>query len=367
MINIAASPFDVNQHQNRLEILRNNAKKYKLPIVYVNQVGAQTELIFDGDSMVIDRSGAIREQLAMFREDLKVVDIDHLPQAITDSRRETMELVHRALVLGVRDYFVKLGFKKAILGLSGGIDSAVTAAIAAEALGGKNVIGVLMPSQFSSDHSIKDAKQLAKNLGLETHIFEINKPYDSFIKELSPVFKNTPFGLAEENLQARIRGTLLMAYSNKFGGIVLNTSNKSEAAVGYGTLYGDMIGGLSVLGDVYKTAVFDLAKYINRKEELIPLNTLIKPPSAELRPNQKDNDSLPEYEKLDQILKLYIEDRKGLQEIIKMGFKNDLVGRVLNLVTINEYKRFQTPPILRISNKAFGMGRRMPIVSRYLV
>jgi len=268
--------------------------------------------------------------------------------------------------LGVKDYFGKLGFKKAILGLSGGIDSAVTAVIAVRALGKENVRVVLMPSQYSSDHSVNDAKALAENMGIEYDVINIKKVYDSYLKTLKPQFKGLPFNIAEENLQARSRGMLLMALSNKFGHIVLNTSNKSEAAVGYGTLYGDMCGGLSVIGDVYKTEVFELARYMNKDGEVIPENTITKPPSAELRPNQKDSDSLPDYDILDEILFQYIEKRKGPKEIIRMGFDKELVRRILRLVNINEFKRYQTAPVLRVSSKAFGMGRRMPIVGKYL-
>ena len=367
MINIAASPFDADHHEDRLRILNNNVSKYSTPIIYVNHVGAQTELIFDGGSMVMNTKGQIVEQLAFFKEDLKIIDTSDFDNIKTDAASEKIERIHKALVIGIKDYFGKLGFKKAIVGLSGGIDSAVTATLATEALGSNNVLGVLMPSEFSSDHSVEDALMLAENLNIKTHTLQINSNYLSFIDNLAPVFNDTPFGLAEENIQARIRGTLLMAISNKFGGIVLNTSNKSEAAVGYGTLYGDMVGGLSVLGDVYKTHVVNLAMQLNKNKVLIPLNTISKPPSAELRPDQKDSDSLPDYDVLDKILELYIEKIQGYQNIVDQGFDADLVGRVLKLVNINEYKRHQTPPILRISKKAFGMGRRMPIVAKYLV
>lgn len=366
MINIAASPFDVDHHEDRLKILENNTSKYSAPIIYVNHVGAQTELIFDGGSMVMNKKGQIVEQLAFFEEDLKIVDTSKLDNSIEDSAPKKIERIHEALVVGIKDYFRKLGFEKAIVGLSGGIDSAVTATLATEALGSSNVLGVLMPSEFSSDHSIEDALSLAKNLGIKTQTLQINRNYDSIIDTLTPVFNGTTFGLTEENIQARIRGTLLMALSNKFGGIVLNTSNKSEAAVGYGTLYGDMVGGLAVLGDVYKTHVVDLARQLNKNKVLIPLNTITKPPSAELRPDQKDSDSLPAYDLLDKILELYIEKTQGREDIIKLGYDAELVGMVLKLVNLNEYKRHQAPPILRISKKAFGMGRRMPIVARYL-
>ncbi|HNY08128.1 MAG TPA: NAD(+) synthase, partial [Bacteroidales bacterium] len=275
-------------------------------------------------------------------------------------------LIYQALIMGIRDYFSKMGFSKAILGLSGGIDSALTLVLAAQALGAENCRAVLLPSQFSSDHSINDAKALALNLGVPYDIIPIQEAFHSFEQSLQPLFHGLPFGLAEENIQARTRAVILMAIANKLGYILLNTSNKSEAAVGYGTLYGDMCGGLSVLGDVYKTEVFELAHYINCEKEIIPQNTIIKPPSAELRPNQKDSDSLPEYAILDQILYQYIELRKGPRELIAMGFDEAIVRRVLKMVNTNEWKRYQTPPILRVSPKAFGMGRRMPIVGKYL-
>jgi NAD+ synthase (glutamine-hydrolysing) len=275
-------------------------------------------------------------------------------------------LIHDALVLGIRDYFGKMGFSKAILGLSGGIDSAVTLVLAAEALGHENVRAVLLPSQFSSDHSIRDAVSLAENLGVPYDIIPIADAFHSIEKTLEPQFAGLPFNLAEENIQARIRAVILMAMSNKFGYILLNTSNKSEAAVGYGTLYGDMCGGLSVLGDVYKTQVYELARFINKDKEIIPLNSIEKPPSAELRPGQKDSDSLPDYDILDWVLFQYIEQRSGPNELMAAGFDEAMVKRVLKLVNASEHKRYQTPPILRVSPKAFGMGRRMPIVAKYL-
>ncbi|MFZ1749085.1 MAG: NAD(+) synthase, partial [Saprospiraceae bacterium] len=275
-------------------------------------------------------------------------------------------LIHDALVMGLKDYFRKLGFTKAVLGLSGGIDSAVTAVLAARALGAENVRVLLMPSQFSSGHSVDDAITLVQNLGIGHDIIPIKDIYDSFLTKLSPIFGDLPFNVTEENIQARIRGTLNMAISNKYGNILLNTTNKSEMAVGYGTLYGDLCGGLSVIGDVYKTEVYLLAAYINKDTEVIPVNTITKPPSAELRPDQKDSDSLPEYDILDPILYQYIEKRQGPLDIIEMGYDPVLVRRILRLVNINEFKRHQTAPVLRVSPKAFGMGRRMPIVGKYL-
>ena len=367
LINIAASPFDQGHHEDRLRILRSNVSRYNIPVVYVNHTGAQTELIFDGGSMVMNKEGKIAAQLKFFQEDFDIVDTEALDKTVKDKAPEIIERVHDALILGIRDYFGKLGFKRAILGLSGGIDSAVTAALAAEALGEENVLGVMMPSEFSSGHSVEDSKELAVNLGIKTMLFPIKENYRIMLETLDPAFKGTAFGIAEENIQARIRGIILMALSNKFGGIVLNTSNKSETAVGYGTLYGDMNGGLSVLGDVYKTRIYKLAHFINRFKTLIPENILLKAPSAELRPDQKDSDSLPEYEILDKILENYIEKRLGREEIIAMGMDAKLVGKVLKMVNLNEYKRYQTPPILRVSSKAFGMGRRMPIVAKYLI
>jgi len=368
VLNIAASPFHYEQAKIRQGILRQNAKIYKLPIYYVNHVGAQTELLFDGGSLAINAHGDIVLEMDYFQEDFIVIDhgeIDKLPQVALKNQSK-IQLIHDALVMGVRNYFRKLGFKKAILGLSGGIDSAVTLVIAAEALGAENVHSLLLPSQYSSDHSIKDAEDLAKNLKTSYDIVPIKGLFDKYTESLKPFFKDLPFNIAEENLQARTRGVLLMAFSNKFGYILLNTSNKSEAAVGYGTLYGDMNGGLSVLGDVYKTDVFELARYINREQEIIPWNTISKPPSAELRPDQKDSDSLPDYEILDAILFQYIEKRKGPKEIMAMGYDKATVLRVLKMVNTNEHKRYQTPPILRVSSKAFGMGRRVPIVAKYL-
>jgi NAD+ synthase (glutamine-hydrolysing) len=370
MINIAASPFHSEQALDRLDIMVRNTAKYQIPLVYVNHVGAQTELLFDGGSMVVDKKGMVQCQTKFFEEDFCIADIDHLE--INEATKQhnipdKIALIHDALIMGIRDYFKKLNFGKAILGLSGGIDSAVTLALAAEALGAENVRAVLLPSRYSSKHSIDDAVGLAKNLNCPYDLIPIDSAFSAFEKSLEPVFNGIPFGLAEENLQARTRAVLLMGMANKLGYILLNTSNKSEAAVGYGTLYGDMCGGISVLGDVYKTDVFKLARYINRNQVIIPENSITKPPSAELRPDQKDSDSLPEYDLLDQILYLYIEKHQGPSEIIACGFESSIVNRVLKMVNSNEWKRAQTPPILRVSYKAFGSGRRMPIVARYLL
>jgi NAD+ synthase (glutamine-hydrolysing) len=366
IINIAASPFNYNQEKDRKKVLKATFDKYQLPIVYCNHVGAQTELIFDGGSIFINAKGELQNELNYFEEDFATIDTTEIAAPKTQIEQSKIALIHHALISGIRDYFGKLGFKKALVGLSGGIDSAVVYAMAAEALGNENVMGVLMPSQFSSDHSVSDARKLATNLSAEQHLIEIEPLFAAFSEQLAPLFQNLPFNLAEENLQARIRGTLLMAVSNKFGHILLNTTNKSEAAVGYGTLYGDMNGGLSILGDLYKLEVYDLARYINHDKEIIPLNSIEKAPSAELRPGQKDSDSLPEYDILDQILYQYIELRKGPDAIIHQGFDEATVKKVLKMVNTTEYKRHQTPPILRVSSKAFGTGRRMPIVGKYL-
>lgn len=364
-INIAASPFDYEQAQERLAVLKWNVAKYKLPLVYVNHVGAQTELIFDGGSLYLSANAELQHLLPSFEEQTVQIETEKPSALISINPNTKIASIHDALVLGIRDYFQKSGFKKAVLGLSGGIDSAVVAALAAKALGPENVLAVLLPSQYSSDHSIKDAEDLIRNFGIQKQLVPIEQIYTSFENGLSDFFQGMKSDLTEENMQARIRGVLLMAISNKFGHILLNTSNKSEAAVGYGTLYGDMCGGLSVIGDVYKTQVYELANYINSEKELIPINTIVKAPSAELRPGQKDTDSLPEYDLLDRVLFQYIECSKGRTELIEMGFEPALVERVTGLVNRNEYKRYQTPPILRISPKAFGMGRRMPIVAKY--
>lgn len=365
MINIAASPFSYKQEKIRSTVLSENAKRYGLPLIYANQVGANTEIIFDGNSKILNPDGSVFATLPAFEESVTIVDLNDC-RSVEVFDQPKIEKIHRAIILGVKDYFHKSGFKTATLGLSGGIDSAVTAALAAEALGKENVHGLLLPSRFSSEHSITDAVDLAKNLGIAYNTIPISPAVESFDLCLAPLFEGTTFGLAEENIQARIRGSLLMAFSNKFGHILLNTSNKSEAAVGYGTLYGDMNGGISVLGDVYKTEVFELAKYINRDTVLIPLNSIIKPPSAELRPDQKDSDSLPEYDILDGILHLYIEEKLQFNDIVARGFDRDTVAKTITMVNRNEYKRFQTAPILRVSPKAFGLGRRIPLVAEHL-
>ncbi len=368
MINISASPFTYEKGKERIEIVCENVSKYGIPMFYSNHVGAQTELLFDGASLVVNSKGVVVDELPYFEEAIAVYNLAEVEAATENKERpkEKIALIHDALVMGIRDYFGKLGFKKAILGLSGGIDSALTLALAAKALGPENVLSVLMPSEFSSDHSVTDSEKLCENLGSPYKTIAIQKPYEAFLTDLEDHFDGIPFNVTEENIQARSRAVILMALSNKHGYILLNTSNKSEAAVGYGTLYGDMAGGLSVIGDVYKTDVYALARYINRNGEIIPEHIITKAPSAELRPDQKDSDSLPEYDILDKILYEYIEERKGPNEIADMGYDSALVNRILRLVNRSEYKRYQTPPMLRVSSKAFGMGRRLPIVGKYL-
>ena len=368
IINISASPFDTDQPRERMAVIRENVHRYKLPLLYINNIGAQTEILFDGASVVMSPDGTVYDELPYFQEDFRIYDLDDIRNGGYERRQpaEKMQLIHDAIIMGIRDYFGKLGLQKAILGLSGGVDSALTAVLATRALGAENVRGVLMPSAYSSEHSVTDAIAVAMNLGIQYDILPIGPPYDSFLATLAPLFEGMDFDVTEENIQARCRAILLMAISNKEKYILLNTTNKSEMAVGYGTLYGDLSGGLSVLGDVYKTDVYKLAALINRDKEIIPQSSITKPPSAELRHNQKDSDSLPEYSILDPILHHYIEKRLGPEEIIAKGFDEALVKRVLRLVNINEFKRKQTAPVLRVSPKAFGMGRRMPIVAKYL-
>jgi NAD+ synthase (glutamine-hydrolysing) len=434
MINISASPFDYDHDDDRKEVVRQNVLKYGLPMFYCNAVGSQTEIVFDGGSVIYDARGHLVRELKYFEEDFAVIELPHavpplfeelLPGFSIPVNQEAVEegsndpggvrikeakigdkegidmnggqhegvfdkdmrvskqndpdrvieylvdernirQIHRALILGIRDYFFKMGFKSAIVASSGGIDSAVTLALACEALGRENVRAILLPSPYSTGHSVSDAEQLSRALGNPYDIIPIREVYEALLHTLEPVFKDSPFGLAEENLQSRTRGNIVMGIANKFGYIMLNTSNKSELSTGYGTLYGDMAGGLSVLGDVYKGQVYALARYINRKEAIIPANILHKAPSAELRPDQKDSDSLPEYDLLDKILYQYIERRQGPREIIAMGMDEALVRRVLRLVNTNEYKRNQFCPIIRVSCKAFGVGRRVPIVGKYL-
>lgn len=368
VINISASPFSYSKTGIRESIFKNKAAKYKTPVISVNQTGANTELIFDGASMLINGSGEIWKRLPFFEEKVETFSSDDLIKGSLpsgDVKRDPVDLIHKALLTGIRDYFTKSGFNKCIIGLSGGIDSALCLCLAAEALGNENTRALLLPSRYSSDHSVKDAEVLAKNLNIKYDILSIEKPFRAFEEDLEPLFTGKERDVSEENLQARIRAIFLMALSNKFGYILLNTSNKSEAAVGYGTLYGDMAGGLSVIGDVYKTDVYRLARYINRDKEVIPENIIKKLPSAELRPGQLDTDSLPEYKILDSILYQYIELQKPADKITGDGIDKSTVDRVIRLINNNEYKRYQAPPVLRISSKSFGDGRRMPLVAMY--
>jgi len=325
IINMAASPFSHRKMEVKQSIFTGKAKRYKLPVLYCNQVGAQTELIFEGGSMVVNPAGQVDARLPYFKEDILILDLEELsrsrPALTVGVIPERIGAMADALICGVRDYFGKLGFPTATLGLSGGIDSAVTLALAAKALGPANLHVLLLPSQYSSDHSVNDSVEMAQNLGVKYDILPIEELFNQFRTTLQPLFKNLPEDIAEENIQARIRGTLLMALSNKFGNILLNTSNKSETAVGYGTLYGDMSGGLSILGDVYKTDVYLLAKYLNKEKEVIPANIISKAPSAELKPDQKDSDSLPPYEELDGILEAYIERQLPLEKVTEMGYE----------------------------------------------
>ncbi len=366
LINISASPFYFGKSNERFEVVSNIAQKYGVKVVLVNQVGANDETVFAGRSIVVDNDGSLLFMAKSFEEDLATVDIDALSKIDLPKFSKEEELYNGA-VLGLKDYVTKLGFKEVVLGLSGGIDSAIVAKIAVDAFGKDKVMGILMPSEFSSDHSITDAQDLVKNLGIESYTIPIKDIYSSFNTALKPVFKDLPFSVAEENLQARSRGTLLMAISNKFGKMLLTTGNKSEVSVGYCTLYGDMNGAVNPIGDIYKTDIFKICEYVNIKEgkEVIPKNIISKPPSAELRPNQKDSDSLPEYPILDEMLRLYLEEEKEATEIAECGFDETEVRRILRLVDLAEYKRFQAPTIIKLSKKAFGFGRRYPIVQKW--
>jgi NAD+ synthase (glutamine-hydrolysing) len=369
VINLAASPFSNRKVEVKQGIFTGKAARCGLPVIYCNQVGAQTELIFEGGSLVVNRHGEVFRRLDFFREDFSVVETDMLdarvPAGSVPGIPDRIGMIADALVCGIRDYFEKLRLPSATLGLSGGIDSAVTLVLATRALGPERLHVLLLPSPYSSDHSVNDSVLLCENLGVQYHILTISALFDQFRTTLEPLFGDIPEDITEENIQARIRSTLLMALSNKFGNILLNTSNKSETAVGYGTLYGDMSGGLSVLGDVYKTDVYYLARYFNRDREVVPSNIISKPPSAELKPDQKDTDSLPPYDRLDQILEAYIERQLSTEKISVPGIAAGEMERIIRMVNRNEYKRYQTPPILRISSKAFGVGRRIPLVARY--
>ena len=369
IVNISASPFAWSKVRNKKDIFINTSKKYKLPLFMVNQVGANTDLIFEGGSLVVNQKGELFDRVSWFEEDFQIYELQEVlntPAHGTDpAPTGSMEMIFRALVLGIRDFFIKSGFDKALIGISGGLDSAVTAVLAAEALGHENVHSVFMPSKYSAPISAEDARKLADNINISFNEIEIDDLNGSFRKSLAPLFENLPEDTTEENIQSRIRGTLLMAMANKFGFLMLNTSNKSESAVGYSTLYGDMNGALSVLGDLYKTQIYELAGYINRNEEIIPESTIRRAPSAELKDNQKDSDSLPEYSLLDKILFRYIEQQKHTSAIVEEGFDSEIVKKVVYLVNSTEYKRHQAPPVLRVSSKAFGKGRRMPLEARF--
>jgi NAD+ synthase (glutamine-hydrolysing) len=366
IVNLSASPYSVGKPQLRERILAHGATRYQIPMLYVNQIGGNDDLIFDGNSLVCNKDGEVVCRAKSFESDLVMVEWESPESPLPPLVRGEQE-IYAALVLGVRDYARKCGFSKAILGLSGGIDSALVATVAAEALGAENVLGVLMPSPYSSTHSITDALDLVNNLGINSQQIAIESAMEAYDKLLDPLFAGTEFGIAEENIQSRIRGNLLMAIANKFGYLLLSTGNKSEMAVGYCTLYGDMNGGLAVIADVPKTRVFELCKWLNREREIIPTNIIIKPPSAELKPGQKDADSLPPYEILDDILDRLICQHQSEAEIIRGGYDSLIVAKVIKLVTRAEFKRRQAPPGIKVTDRAFGTGWRMPIASRWLL
>jgi len=365
LINISASPYFLHKENVRCRLIGKHARDLGIPVIYLNQVGANDELVFDGQSMMVDRQGNVVIMMPPFEESVQVVDTGMSGGEDCANIKPGMELLYKALVLGIRDYFKKCGFSKAIVGLSGGIDSALTVCLAAEALGRENVMGILMPSMYSSKGSIEDSIQLAQNLGIDYHVIPIESIFNSYALGLKDLFAGLPEDITEENIQARIRGNLLMALSNKFGAMVLSTGNKSEIAMGYCTLYGDMCGGLSVLADVPKTLVYDLSNYINEKRELIPQAILDKAPSAELKPGQVDQDTLPPYPILDSILNLYIEENLSGEQIIAQGFDPDITRWVIKTVNRNEYKRRQAAPGIKVSSRAFGAGRRMPIAAKF--
>lgn len=371
IVNLSASPYTFGKQRFREAMLKHSSTRFNKPIIYVNQVGGNDDLIFDGRSFALNQSGEIVSRACGFETDLRQIEFDKLKQdlnfsSIADSYESDDEEIWQALVLGVKDYVQKCGFSKVLLGLSGGIDSSIVAAIASAALGKDNVLGVLMPSPYSSESSIKDADDLAKNLGIKTEKLPIGNLMQSYDETFAELFANSEFGLAEENIQSRIRGNLLMAISNKFGYLLLSTGNKSEMAVGYCTLYGDMNGGLAVIADVPKTRVYSICNWLNRSEEVIPQNVLIKPPSAELKPGQVDQDSLPDYEILDDILQRLINDYQSAEQIIAAGHNPEVVNRIIKMVARAEFKRRQAPPGIKITDRAFGTGWRMPIASNWL-
>jgi NAD+ synthetase len=366
ILNVSASPWTLGKARLRFEMVRARAKREGLPVAYCNLVGGNDELVFDGNSFAVDAEGRMLARARAFEEDVVYFDLFARGMVVGEIEQDTdARRVRQALVLGLRDYVRKCGFDRAVLGLSGGIDSAVVAALAAEALGPENVLGVAMPSAFSSEGSLTDAAEVARRLGIEHRVIPIGPIYDAYLEALGPVFEDRPFDVTEENIQARIRGDLLMALSNKFGHILLSTGNKSETAVGYCTLYGDMSGGLAVISDVPKTLVYEVAREMNQGgRNVIPDTILDKPPSAELRPDQKDTDSLPPYDVLDPILRAIVEESLTVDDLVKRGHPRDVVERAVRLVELNEYKRVQAPPGLKVTSKAFGIGRRMPIAKR---
>ena len=360
LINLAASPFSYEQISHRYDVLQSVQRFLGCKILYVNQVGAQTDIIFDGGSAFLDNKGIYK--LKFFEEDFKIIDLEK-PE-YNDTKIDKIESIYKALLLGIRDFLHKTGQKKVVVGLSGGIDSSVVTLLAADAIGSENVFAMLMPSRYSSEHSITDSIELCKRNNIAYSIISIEPVFEQFESQLAPVFYGKQTDITEENIQARIRAVYLMAYANKNSCVLLNTSNKSEVATGYGTLYGDMCGAISVLGDVYKTQVYELAKFLNKENERIPINIILKPPSAELKHNQKDTDTLPDYEILDKILFYFIEKMQSKDYVINLGFPAEVVNKVYNMLNYYDYKRFQAPPILRISNKSFGVGRIFPIVKK---
>jgi NAD+ synthase (glutamine-hydrolysing) len=365
LINVSASPFHMGKQRFRCELFRAHARAHHLPFVFVNQTGGHDELIFDGSSAMLDADGELRELLPAFAEEIRLIDTEQPGDPVRSPAFDSIAGVHDALVMGVGDYLHKCGFHRAVVGLSGGIDSAVTCALAVRALGAENVMGVAMPSRYSSEGSVADARALADKLGIEMATVAIEPMFAAFLQTLEPHFAGREPDVTEENLQARIRGNILMAFSNKFGALLLSTGNKSEMAVGYCTLYGDMNGGVSVISDVPKTKVYQLARYINRDRELIPEATITKPPSAELKAGQKDEDTLPSYDILDPILEMLVEQGASVDEVCEKGYDRDTVDWVAGAVAKNEYKRRQAAPGLKVSPKAFGVGRRFPIAARY--
>lgn len=365
LINLSASPFFMGKEEIRYRVISGHARRYRVPFVYVNQVGGNDELVFDGRSLFVDAQGEPIAVLPAFREHIQSFDSSAAGVPGSYVPQDRVETVYEALVLGVRDYIHKCGFSGAVIGLSGGIDSAVTAAVAADAVGAGNVMGITMPSPFSSGGSVEDSRILAERLGIEFKVIPISEVYKTYLNTVEQHFAGRELDVTEENIQARIRGNLLMAFSNKFGRMVLSTGNKSEMAVGYCTLYGDMSGGLAVLADVPKTLVYEVARYINREREIIPASTIDKPPSAELRPDQVDQDTLPPYPVLDHILHMIVEEHQSVEEIAAQGLDRETVEWVNRAVQRSEYKRRQAAPGLKVTTKAFGMGRRMPIAARY--